>query len=458
MTITKEQCFEQLLLGKAVKSEGWLEHIRVEALERARALNFPSARHDDWRFTDLSALYLHDFHPVVAFARLNQDDIGEFVIPGAIRLVFVDGCFAAELSDLAQAGTGVTVASLVERLGDRKVEENFGRHAPYKQDAFAALNTNFFEDGAWIHIDGEATAPIHILHVATRREAASAIYPRCMVVMEPSSRATVVEDYVGLPLSKSPSLRSPPPQAGERANESLREFTLNDGIYFSNAVTEVVLKEHARLQHVRVQREGKNAFHIGHCSVEAARNSVYAATSVALGARVSRHTLHVVQQGEGAEMHLDGLALIAGRQIADTHTLINHAAPGGRSVQLHKCIAGGSAHAVFSGKVIVQEGAVGTDSAQSSRNLLLSGKARIDTQPQLEIFNDDVKCKHGATVGQINADALFFLRSRGFSEERARNLLTHAFAAEIIARIPVPILVETLSSTILERMGGGLNA
>lgn len=428
MILTKEQCFEQLLLGKAVKSDGWLENIRVEALERAGGLNFPSERHDDWRFTDLSSLFQHGFQPVGSFARLTLADIEKFLIPDAIRLVFIDGCYADGLSDLTQAGTGVTVASLAERLGDQLVAANFGHHAPYKQDAFVALNTNFFEDGAWVHVAKEITTPIHILHVSTRREAPSAIYPRCLVVMESAGRATVVEDYVGL----------------------------DDGINFSNAVTEVVLKEHAQLRHVRVQREEKNAFHIGHCSVESGRGSVYAATSVAFGARVSRHTLHVTQQGEGAEMRLDGLALIAGRQIADTHTRIDHAAPRGKSVQLHKCIADESAHAVFRGKIVVHKGAAGTDSAQSSRNLLLSGKAHVSTQPQLEIFNDDVSCKHGATVGQIDADALFFLRSRGLTEERARNLLTHAFAAEIIVKIPVPFLAESLSRTILEeRMKGG---
>ena len=436
MNLNKEQCFEQLLLGKAIKSAvqsgAWLERIRLEALQHAAALNFPSSRNDEWRFTDLSPLFSHSFHPVDSFAQLTLSAIERFLIPDSIRLVFVDGSYAPELSDLglsdfSQAGTGVTVASLAERYGDSRVEENFGKQAPYKHDAFVALNTNFFEDGAWVHVAEKITKPIHLLHVATRRETASAIYPRCMVVMEPHSRATIVEDYVGL----------------------------DGGIYFTNAVTEVVLKEHAQLHHVRLQREEKNAFHIGHCSVEARKDSVYTATSVALGARVSRHTLHVTQLEEGVEMHLDGLALIAGRQIADTHTLIDHAAPRGKSVQLHKCIADGSAQAVFSGKIIVHVGAVGTDSAQSSRNLLLSDKARIDTQPQLEIFNDDVKCKHGATVGQIDSDALFFLRSRGFSEERARNLLTHAFAAEIIAKIPVPSLVASLSQTILERMSGG---
>lgn len=424
MNLTREQCFEQLLRGPDVKSNGWLEKIRVEALAAARTLNFPSARHDDWRFTDLSQLYLHGFHPVDSFARVTLGDIAQYLIHGAIRLVFVDGCYAAELSDFKHAGAGVTVASLAERLGDQQVESSFGRYAPYQQDAFVALNTNFFEDGSWVHVTGEAATPIQLLHVASRRETPSAIYPRCMVVMEPLSRATLIEDYVGL----------------------------EGGIYFTNAVTEVVLKDDARLQHVRVQREEKDAFHIGHCSVESGRNSVYSAISLAFGARVSRHSLHVVQQGEGAEMQLNGLALIAGRQIADTHTRIDHAAPRGKSLQLHKCIADGSAHAVFSGKIFVHTGAVGTDSVQSSRNLLLSDKARIDTQPQLEIFNDDVSCKHGATIGQIDADALFFLKSRGLTEERARNLLTHAFAAEIIDKIPVPSLVEALGLTILERM------
>lgn len=434
--LTREQCFEQLLLGKDVKPEGksarWLDAIRQEALERAKALNFPSERHDDWRFTDLSPLFQYGFQPVDSFAELKLSDIEEFLMPGSIRLVFVDGCYDARLSELTQPGTGVTVASLVERTGDPQVEAHFARCVPVKQDAFAALNTRFFEDGAFVHVADETVAPIHILNVATRREAPSAIYPRCLVVMEPNSRATLIEDYAGL----------------------------GEGINFSDAVTEVVLKDHARLQHVRVQREGKEAFHVGHCSVLSGKESVYTATSLTFGARVSRHALRVTQLGEGAETRLDGLALIAGRQVADTHTRVDHAMPRGKSAQLHKCIADGAAHAVFSGKVIVHPGAAGTDSVQSSRNLLLSGKARIHAQPQLEIFNDDVSCKHGAAVGQIDADALFFLKSRGLTEERARNLLTHAFAEEIIAKIPVPSLAETLRAEILggaileERMKG----
>ncbi|MGC2167208.1 MAG: Fe-S cluster assembly protein SufD [Gallionella sp.] len=426
MKAAKEQCFDQLLLGKTAKSSDWLDGIRFDALERARALNFPSDRDDNWRFTDLSALYAHAFRAVETFARLSLSDIDEFLIPGSIRLVFVDGSFAADLSDLSNAGAGLTAASISECLGDRVVEANFGRYAPYKNDAFVALNTNFFEDGAWVHVKSDVVAPIHVLHVATSRETPSAIYPRSMLVLESHSRATVVEEYVGL----------------------------GAGLYLSDAVTEVVLKDGARLRHARIQRENKSAFHIGHCSVACGKDSIYEATSLAFGARVSRHGLQVAQQYEAAEIHLNGLALISGRQIADTHTRIDHAAPHGKSVQLHKCIADDSAHAVFCGKIIVHPGSSGTDSEQSSRNLLLSDKAHIDTQPQLEIFNDDVSCKHGATIGQIDADALFFLKSRGLNEERARSLLTHAFAAEVIDKIPVPFLVDSICNTILENMGG----
>jgi len=424
--MAKEQCFEQLLLGKTVRSEGWLAPIRDRAGVRARALNFPTTKQDDWRLTDLSPLFQHNFRPVDSYASVTLSDIGHLLIPGSARLVLVDGCLAPQLSDLSQAWPGVTASSLLERYGDEEVENNFARHAPFDQNAFAALNTRFFEDGAFVHVTGVAAAPIHILNLSTRRDTASAIYPRCLVVMAANSSATIIEDYAGL----------------------------NDGVYLTDAVTEVVLGEAAQLRHVRVQREENSAFHIGHCSVDAAQGGVYASTALAFGARVSRHDLRVTLRGEGAEATLNGLALIGGRQIADTHTRIDHAAPRCKSSQLHKCIADGAAHAIFSGKIRVHEGASGTDAAQSSRNLLLSGKAHVDTQPQLEIFNDDVSCKHGATIGQIDADALFFLKSRGLAETRARNLLTQAFAAEIVDKIPVPSLVESLDSTILDRMEG----
>jgi len=427
--LTREQSFEQMLLGKAIKPEGWLGKLRLNAQSNAKALNFPSARHDDWRLTDLSALLQHTFQPVDTYAELTLEDIASFTFEGTIRLVFVDGSYAPDLSDITQANDAIVVGALTERLGDPLIEKNFARLAGVDVDAFSALNTSNFDDGAWVQVSGEVSVPVHILNVVTQRETPTTTCPRALVVMQANSRATLIEDFAGI----------------------------GEGVSFSNAVTEIVLQDHAQLQHIRVQRETNKAFHFGHCAVESGKGSVYTSTALAFGARVSRHSLHVTLAGEGAESTLNGLALIAGRQIADTHTLIDHAMPRCTSKQLHKCIADGASHAIFSGKIMVREGASGTDSAQSSRNLLLSGKAHIDTQPQLEIFNDDVSCKHGATIGEIDADSLFFLKSRGLTEERARNLLTHAFAAEIIEKIPVQSLVELLSRTILdERMKAGV--
>ena len=248
-------------------------------------------------------------------------------------------------------------------------------------------------------------------------------YPRCLVVAEAGAECTLIEHYVGL----------------------------GDILYFSNSVTEVVVGPDAHVRHVKLQQEAAGAFHIASCAVALDRDARYTSHTVTLGARVSRQDLRVLQRGEGAQAQIDGLTLIGGRQLADTHTVMDHSRPGGKCRQLNKCIVGGAAHAVFSGKVIVRPGAQLTDSAQQSRNLLLSGKARVDTKPQLEIFADDVKCAHGATVGQLDPEQLFYLGSRGLAEGPARDLLTYAFGAEVIDRIPVPSLVGKLENAVMTR-------
>jgi Fe-S cluster assembly protein SufD len=260
---------------------------------------------------------------------------------------------------------------------------------------------------------------VHLLFIATRKQAAS--YPRCLVLAESGSAVTIVEDYVAT----------------------------QEGAYFTSAVTEVALADNAEVHHVRVQRDGAEAFHISNCAVSLARSSRYHSVSIALGARISRHNLGVRLAAEGAECAVDGLALIGGQQLADTHTLIDHAMPQCTSRQLHKCIVDDAARAVFNGNIMVRAGAQRTDSSQSSRNLLLSGKARVDTKPQLEIFADDVKCAHGATVGQLDVDEVFYLKSRGLSDTAARNLLTYAFGAEVIERIPVASLRNRLEQTVM---------
>ena len=248
-----------------------------------------------------------------------------------------------------------------------------------------------------------------------------------MLVAEPGSAVTLIEDYVAL----------------------------HEVAYFTNSVVEVALGANATVEHVRVQRESGQAFHIVRCAVSLAYASRYHSVNVALGARVSRVELEVKQTAAATECSLDGLALIGERQLADTHTFIDHAKPHGVSRQLHKTIVDGAAHAVFRGRVMVRPGAQQTDSAQSSRNLLLSAKAMVDTLPQLEIFADDVKCTHGATVGQLDSEEVFYLRSRGLSEAAAKKLLTYAFGAEVIDRIPVTSLRRRLEQAVLERTTAG---
>jgi Fe-S cluster assembly protein SufD len=399
----------------------WFNDLRAHAVDRIGALTVPTTRDEDWRFTDISPLTKISFHPVRTASALAASDIARFVLPEAgARLVFVDGVYAPQLS--ANDST-VEVSTIAAGLIPRGavMQNHLGRHAAFDDNAFAALNTAFLNDGALVVVPRNVAlpAPVHLLFVSTQKEAAS--YPRCLVVAEAGSSVTVVEDFVAL----------------------------QDGAYFTNAVTEIAVADNAIVNHVRVQREGAQAFHIANCAVSLAHASRYSSVSVAFGARISRYNLNVLQAAEEAECSVDGLALINQSQLADTHTCIDHARPHGVSRQQHKCIVDGAAHAVFNGKIMVRQDAQLTNSSQSSRNLLLSPKARVDTKPQLEIFADDVKCAHGATVGQLDADEVFYLKSRGLSDAAARNLLTYAFGAEIIERIPVASLKHTLEQTVL---------
>jgi Fe-S cluster assembly protein SufD len=404
----------------------WLNARRSAALERANALSVPTTRDEEWRFTDLSPLTRMRFQAATG-TTVSASDIEGLRLPEAsIYLTFVDGRYVRELSATEGLPAGVVVTDLASALGPHAglLEKHLAHHAAFERDVFAALNTARLHDGAliWIGKGRVCPAPVHLRFISTQRETVS--HPRSLVVAEAGAECIVVEDYVA--------------------------HGAADG-YFSNAVTEVVVAENARVRHVKLQREARGAFHIKHCTVGLAKDARYESNTITLGARISRHNLNVVQQGEGAECALDGLTLISGRQLADTHTAIDHVKPSGRSRQLHKCIVADAAHAVFSGKIMVRAGAQLTDSAQQSRNLLLSAKAHVDTKPQLEIFADDVKCAHGATVGQLDAEQLFYLRSRGLSEARARNLLTFAFGAEVIDRLPVPTLVERLERVVLEQ-------
>ncbi|MEO5573583.1 MAG: Fe-S cluster assembly protein SufD [Gammaproteobacteria bacterium] len=406
---------------------GWLVELRADASACANRLALPTTQDEEWRFTDLSPLLKVSFQPANVTPELELANIEHFIVPEAAtsRLVFVNGIYAPQLSACASLPSGTVVNSLAEAMSsyDDVVRTHIGQLADFQQDIFSALNTSLLHDGALVIIPkGQVvSAPIHLLFVSTHQENPTAVYPRCLIVAEKDSSFTLIEDYV----------------------------SLDGDVYFTNAVTEIIVGENAEVRHAKLQRESRTAFHIAQCAVTLARDSVYTSTTVTFGARLSRHNLHVLQNAEGAQCTLDGLALISARQLADTHTFMDHAHAHGKSTQLHKCIVDGAAHAVFSGKVFVRKGAQLTNSAQSNRNLLLSDKARVDTKPQLEIFADDVKCAHGATVGQLDEEELFYLKSRGLNELAARNLLTYAFAAELIDRIPIASVVEQLRQIVL---------
>jgi Fe-S cluster assembly protein SufD len=407
----------------------WIQALRDRAAVRVGEQTFPTTRDEEWRFTDLSPLLQTQFeaaidHPSAA----NLDSVSDFVLPEAesSRLVFVNGVYAPSLSSLANLPNGLIVSNLSalpERDGDR-LQAYLGKQ-PGAEEVFTALNTAGLSDAAivWVPKHVVVETPIHLLFIATTRSTPALVQPRCLVVAEPNSAVTLVEDYVAI----------------------------GEGLHFTNAVTEIWVAENAQVEHVRLQRDDRASFHIGKTAVSQARDSRYTCHAVSLGARLSRHNLDLYQTGEQTHTVLNGLTMIQGEQVADLHSAIALTQPYGTSRQLHKCIVNDRAHAVFNGKVFVPKAAQQTDAGQLNRNLLLSPKARVDTKPQLEIVADNVKCTHGATVGQLDTDEVFYLQSRGIDAASARSLLIYAFAFEIIDPLPIASLRQTLSQLVTAR-------
>jgi len=433
MDVTKisRDFLEALLSGAAPVAAEGLAALRSHALERANALSVPTTRDEAWRFTDLAPLYrLALRKPVDDVATPSADAIAAWTAPEVpTRLVFVDGRFSPSLSSLPLAGStpGLTVTTLAAAIasGDEAVQVYAGKLASVEDDLFAAVNTAWLRDGVFLRVArGAAGGTIHCLFVATQADVAQ--HPRILVVAEDGGEVAFVEDYV----------------------------SLQENAYCVNAVVEVAVGANARVRHVKVQRDSAKAFHLATTAVSVQRDGFYGNLAVTFGSRISRNNIHIRQDGTGTEFELDGLAFIDGRSVADTHSFVDHAHPHGRSRQLHKCVVAGGAHAVFNGRILVREGAQQTDSTQESRNILLSDKAHVDAKPQLEIFADDVKCAHGATVGQLEAEEVFYLMSRGLSESTARNLLTYGFAADVVNRIPIASIVKSLAARLLEHTGG----
>ncbi len=406
------------------QTEGWLQEVKERAADWVRHSVIPNTREEEWRFTDLSSLRQVEFQ-VEAQYPVSRDDIP--TLPEANnRLVFVNGVYAPELSATTDLPPGVVVSNLAG-LPDTYVDkvQQYLSQSEGVLEVFTALNTAGINDAAvvWIPKNMVVETPIHLVFIAAG-DKPTISQPRCLVVGETGSQVSLVEEYTNLKGAESP-----------------------EGVYFTNTVTEIFVNENAQVNHTRIESDGAEAFHIGKTAVTQARYSRYSCHAITLGGKLSRHNLEILQTGEQTETTLNGLTMIAGQQVADTHSAIalNHAY--GITRQLHKCIVGDKAHGVFNGKVFVPKPAQLTDAGQLNRNLLLSPHARVDTKPQLEITADNVKCAHGATVSQLEDDEIFYLQSRGINEDSARNLLIHAFAAEIINHIPVPSLRERLTQT-----------
>jgi Fe-S cluster assembly protein SufD len=407
-------------LDKAIGAAGngepaWLEELRRAGAERFNSVGFPSNKDEDWRQTPVAPIARVSFQPAQFNNQVSVQDIERFSFrnESTCELVFVNGTFSPELSDLGQLPKGVRVATLASVIesGSKRLQAHLGKHADIQKNPFVAMNTGSLRDGAVVYLD-KSTAletPIHLIFLSTPAAEPTVSHPRVLIVADDNVDARIVETYAGV----------------------------GKGIYFTNAVSEVVVGENSRIDHCRLQHETLEAFHVSTTQARVGRASSFITQSATLGGQLTRNDLNVVLAGDGAEATMNGLVLINGKQHCDNHTLLDHAAPNCPSHELYKHVLGGNAVGVFRGKILVRKDSQKTDSKQTSRSLLLSDDAQMNSQPALEIYADDVKCTHGSTTGPVDEEMMFYLRSRGVSTEASRALLTYAFAADITRRIQV---------------------
>jgi len=420
----------------------WLQALRAKGIARFEALGFPTMKNEDWHFTSVAPIAERLFRAamtskagvssegstagMVARADLQRFTFGQ---PAWHTLVFVNGEFSEDLSSYAGLGNNVRVNNLAKaiRSGIGRPERHLGKIAAFDNHAFTALNTAFVRDGAFIELQADTVVdqPIHLIFIS-EGQGESVSHPRNLIVAARNSRASIIESYL--------SIRDTP--------------------YFTNAVTEISLGDGARVDHYKIQRESEKSFHVGTTHIRQARNSQLHSFSFAVGGLLARTNIYTCLEGDAATCTLNGLYLADGVQHLDNQTSIEHIAPNCPSHEVYKGVLDGRSHGVFNGKVYVHPEAQKTDGKQSNNNLLLSPNARVDTKPQLEIFADDVKCTHGATVGRLDEIAMFYLNSRGIGPETARMLLTYAFAADVLETIELLPMKEELEKMVLARFAG----
>jgi len=406
----------------AAQQTTWVKQLRQNALTQFAEQGFPTPANEEWKYTNVAPLLKHAF---IRSPQLTKENLS---LPGLLpaelacyRLVFIDGYFAPQFSILATTEQqNLHIANLAHILSQQPnlLEEKLGKFADDSASSFTALNTAFLHDGAYIRVPKNTilTKPIHLLFVST--EQASANFVRNFIALEENSQATIIQSSVSATAQH----------------------------HFSNIVTELMLEEKAHCNHYQLLQENDRAFHINTLQVQQRQQSYFNSYSFALSGGLTRSDINVTLADEHTECSLQGLYLGQGKQHIDHHTLINHVKPYGTSRENYKGILADRSRAVFNGKVIVQPGAQKTDAQQSNKNLLLSNDAEIDTKPQLEIYNDDVRCTHGATVGQLDETSLFYLRSRGIDTKTARSILIQAFAREILDGISLAPLKQQLEN------------
>lgn len=401
--------------------------LRERGMARFAALGFPTTRVEDWKYTNIAPIARETFALAATDGGADAAALAAAArLDGAVELVFVNGRFAPALSSRPALPAGVVVESLAAAIAAHPalVEPHLGALAAIDDDGVAALNSAFVQDGAFVHLPAgcRLAAPIHCLFVSLAGDAPTVSHPRVLVVAEAGSAAAIVEQYVG------------------------------HGRYWTNAVSEIALGAGAAVAHHKVQREAPAAYHLAAIAAQQAGDSRFASSAIALGAALSRSAIATRLAAPGAACDFDGLYVADGAQHVDHHTTIDHAQPRGTSRELYKGILAGRATGVFNGKVFVRPDAQQSDAQQMNQNLLLSDDAQIDTKPQLEIFADDVKCSHGATIGQLDEEAIFYLRARGIDPPEARRLLIYGFANELVARVGVPSLRQQLEAVLAERL------
>ena len=417
---------EQQLPGSELP---WVRDLRKQAFARFEELGFPTSRTEDWRFTNVSAIAKHAFQTVaesdanpLSAAELKRAEID---FASGNRRIFVNGHFSKRQSISEPLPRGVVCSNLADALQGESIQPHLAQHADFENQPFIALNTAFFQGGCFLQVPPNTVLekPVYLVFVARPGGKAIATHPRNLIVVGKNSRLQLVEIYLGL----------------------------EDNRYFTNAVTEIVAGEGSAIDHYKLQRESLSAYHIAATQVSMQRGSNFKTHFLSLGGGLVRNEVRIVFDGEGSEATVNGLYLAGGSQHMDNFTVIDHAQPRCASHELYKGILDGKAHGVFNGKIFVRQDAQKTDAKQTNKVLLLSEDATINTKPQLEIFADDVKCTHGATVGQLDAEALFYLRSRGIGLAEARGLLTFAFANDIISRIEIEPLRARMERQLMTR-------